>query len=41
MEGYLRAAGFEIVETIERPPYAEDVEAQTQRAYIFARKPDR
>jgi 2-polyprenyl-3-methyl-5-hydroxy-6-metoxy-1,4-benzoquinol methylase len=38
MEDYLRAAGFEIEESIERPPY-EGVEVQTQRFYIFARKP--
>lgn len=38
MEGYLRAAGFEVEESIERPPY-EGVEVQTQRVYIFARKP--
>lgn len=39
MEAYLRAAGFAIEDTLERPPYAEDVEAQTRRVYIFARKP--
>jgi len=38
MEAYLRAAGFEIEDSIERPPY-EDVEVQTHRTYIFARKP--
>jgi len=38
MEDYVRAACFEIEDTIERPPY-KDVEAQTQRVYIFARKP--
>ena len=38
METYLRKAGFEIEDTVERPPY-EDVEVQTHRAYIFARKP--
>ena len=38
MQGYLRAAGFEVEETIERPPY-EEVEYQSRRAYIFARKP--
>lgn len=40
MTGYLHAAGFEIDEVIERPPYPE-VEHQSQRAYIFARKPPR
>lgn len=35
---YLRAAGFEIEEIIEREPYAPEVEYQSRRAYIFARK---
>lgn len=34
---FLTAAGFEIEEAIERNPYAEAVEHQTRRAYIFAR----
>lgn len=34
----LKAAGFEIKEMIEREPYPE-VEHQSRRAYIFARKP--
>jgi SAM-dependent methyltransferase len=38
MEGYLRAAGFEIERRVERAPYP-DAEHQSQRAYIFARKP--
>ncbi len=38
MVGHLRAAGFEIEEVIEREPYP-DVEHQSQRAYIFARRP--
>lgn len=38
MRGYLQAAGFEISEVIERDPYP-DIEVQTRRAYIFARKP--
>lgn len=33
----LMAAGFEIEEAIERDPYAEAVEHQSRRAYIFAR----
>ncbi len=37
MQGYLQAAGFEIEEVIERAPYPE-VEHQSRRAYIFARK---
>src|SRR4029453_13828656 len=35
---YLREAGFEIEEVIEREPYP-DVEHQSRRAYIFAGKP--
>jgi SAM-dependent methyltransferase len=31
-------AGFAIEETVERGPYAPEVEHQSQRAYIFARK---
>ena len=34
----LQAAGFEIEEIIEREPYP-DVEHQSRRAYIFARRP--
>jgi ubiquinone/menaquinone biosynthesis C-methylase UbiE len=33
------AAGFEVEEIIEREPYAPEVEYQSRRAYIFARKP--
>lgn len=32
-------AGLAIGETVERGPYAPEVEHQSQRAYIFARKP--
>jgi ubiquinone/menaquinone biosynthesis C-methylase UbiE len=35
---YLETAGFRIEETIERGPYAPEVEYQSRRAYIFARK---
>jgi SAM-dependent methyltransferase len=38
MKGYLRMAGFELEEVIERDPYP-DVEYPSRRAYIFARKP--
>jgi SAM-dependent methyltransferase len=38
MKAYLTKAGFEIKEVIERDPYLE-IEVQTRRAYIFARKP--
>lgn len=38
MTGYLLSAGFEIEETIEREPYP-DVEHQSRRSYIFARRP--
>jgi SAM-dependent methyltransferase len=37
--GYLTSAGFEIEEIIERDPYP-DVEHQSRRAYIFARRPN-
>jgi ubiquinone/menaquinone biosynthesis C-methylase UbiE len=36
--GYLRVAGFKIDEVVERDPYAPEVEYQSRRAYIFARK---
>jgi ubiquinone/menaquinone biosynthesis C-methylase UbiE len=36
MEGYLANAGFEIVESKERDPYADGIEAQTRRAYVLA-----
>ncbi len=39
IEGYLRNTGFMIDETIERGPYAPDVEYQSRRAYIYADKP--
>jgi SAM-dependent methyltransferase len=39
MEGYLQAAGFKIEHVWERGPIP-DVEAQTQRVYILAVKPD-
>ena len=35
--GSLRAGGFEIEEVFEREPYP-DVEHQSQRAYVFARR---
>jgi len=38
MTSYLEAANFEIEEIIERDPYP-DVEHQSRRAYIFARRP--
>jgi len=31
--------GLNVEETIEREPYAPDVEYQSRRAYVFARKP--
>jgi SAM-dependent methyltransferase len=34
----VEAEGFEVEGIIERGPYAPDVEHQTRRAYIFARK---
>ncbi|MEO8351608.1 MAG: methyltransferase domain-containing protein [Chthoniobacteraceae bacterium] len=38
MSGYLKTAGFVIEEIIEREPYPE-IEHQSRRAYIFARRP--
>jgi SAM-dependent methyltransferase len=35
----LEAAGFGTEEIVEREPYAPEVEHQSRRAYIFARKP--
>jgi ubiquinone/menaquinone biosynthesis C-methylase UbiE len=35
----LEAAGLAVEEIIEREPYAPDVEHQSRRAYLFARKP--
>ena len=37
---YLESAGFVVEEVVEREPYAPEVEYQSRRAYIFARKPD-
>jgi SAM-dependent methyltransferase len=38
MQGYLEAAGFTVEDVIERAPYPE-VEYQSHRAYLWARKP--
>jgi SAM-dependent methyltransferase len=40
MEHWLNEAGFELVETLVREPNPE-VEVATQRAYLFARKPNK
>jgi SAM-dependent methyltransferase len=37
---HLEAAGLVVEEIIEREPYPPEVEYQSRRAYIFARKPD-
>lgn len=39
VESLLEEAGFRIEDAIERGPYAPEVEYQSRRAYIFARKP--
>lgn len=39
IQQYLEAAGLVVEETIEREPYAPEVEYQSRRAYVFARKP--
>jgi SAM-dependent methyltransferase len=38
LAGYLRSAGFDVEDVVERDAYAE-VEHQSRRAYVFARKP--
>lgn len=38
MKADLQMAGFELEEAVERDPYPE-IEVQTRRAYLFARKP--
>ena len=40
IEQKLRAEGFSIEEILERDPYPPEVEHQSRRAYIFARKPN-
>ena len=39
IEARLRAAGFTVEMSLVRQPYAPEVEHQSQRAYILARKP--
>jgi SAM-dependent methyltransferase len=39
VEAELQAAGFEIVEVLERDPYPPPIEHQSRRAYLLARKP--
>ncbi|HEU5348576.1 MAG TPA: methyltransferase domain-containing protein [Ktedonobacterales bacterium] len=39
IEALLRNAGFAIEMSLVRQPYAPEVEHQSQRAYLFARKP--
>jgi hypothetical protein len=36
--GFLKSAGFEVGEVVEREPYP-DVEHPSRRAYVFAEKP--
>lgn len=38
LEGYVLAAGFEIIESMTREPYAPEVEYQSRRIYILACK---
>lgn len=40
VERYLGFAGFAIEDSLERDPYAPEVEYQSRRAYIRARKPE-
>jgi hypothetical protein len=39
IQNHLEAAGFTVEEIIERPPYSPELEYQSRRAYVFARKP--
>ena len=39
IQQYIEAAGLAVEEIIERGPYPPEVEYQSRRAYIFARKP--
>jgi SAM-dependent methyltransferase len=39
MAGYLEQAGYVVEEVFEREPYAPEVEHQSRRAYLLARKP--
>jgi hypothetical protein len=39
MAEFLRGAGFEVEEIVEREPYPE-VEHQSRRCYVLARKPE-
>lgn len=41
MKGWLAQAGLEVIEVLERDPYAEDVEHQSRRCLITARKAPR
>ena len=38
IKSQLKSTGFEIEEVIERDPYPAEIEYQSRRAYIFARK---
>jgi ubiquinone/menaquinone biosynthesis C-methylase UbiE len=40
IRSYIEAAGLSVEEVIEREPYAPEIEYQSRRAYIFARKPE-
>jgi SAM-dependent methyltransferase len=39
MRGWLQEAGFDSIEVLERDPYPPEVEHQSRRGYVFARKP--
>ncbi len=39
IESLLEGAGFRIEDVVERGPYSPEIEYQSRRAYIFARKP--
>lgn len=39
MKSHLVTAGFDLEEAIERDPYSPEIEHQSRRAYLFARRP--
>lgn len=39
MSGYLQAAGFRVEESLERDPYAPEIEYQSRRGYILTSRP--
>jgi hypothetical protein len=40
MKANLATAGFTLEEALERDPYPPEIEHQSRRAYLFARRPE-